>query len=78
MMQIASEADVTEPRVDLRYVAWPDAREGDSVHYALLAIGLNASLIFNPVSAPGFPQYNGDFDRAPGMLTQMKVVNEVV
>jgi hypothetical protein len=78
MMKAAKSADKTLPHVDIQILAYPKAQSSEDTHYAIRAINPEGDMIFNINRASGFPIYLGDFQSAPGLLSQMKVVEKVL
>ena len=62
----------------IEILAFPEAREGNGVHYALSADNGNGDeLLINPVQAPGFPQYLGSRSKAVPTFSLLKRTNKV-
>ncbi len=77
ILKVGQEADVSEPHVKFEILVWPDAKEGEDVHYAVKAVSDKETFIFNPSPTAQFPQYNGTLKDAPSSFKSMIPTPEV-
>lgn len=66
------------PGAVVKYLVYPEAREGSGVHYALLIQYAGQKILVNAVKAGIFPRYIGNYDQAIPTFTLMKVTPEVI
>lgn len=78
-MEVARGADRTAPTTEIQYLAWPEARAGEDVHYAIKVSCPNEeAMIYNLTGTNLFPLYLGPAYRAIGFLQRMFPVPEVI
>ncbi|CAN5185647.1 hypothetical protein BH09PAT1_BH09PAT1_1240 [soil metagenome] len=78
MHEVAKSSDITQPHAEITIVAFPRAQVSEDTHYALRASGEGEDMIFNPVATSRFPCYLGPTAEAPGLLSKMVPVEEVL
>lgn len=76
--KLATQLKNEFPDKKVEILAFPEAREGNGVHYALSADnGSGDELLINPVPAPGFPQYIGPKSKAVPTFSLLKRTDKV-
>lgn len=78
VLKIKAEIDKRFPTAEVEFLAYPEARLGDSVHYSVLAIFNGRKILINTVKSPGFPIYIGDWENAVPTFFAMKKSDKVV
>lgn len=78
VIELKREIETFIDGAEVWFLAFPEARKGNGVHYSLLVNCDGASIIINLIPAPGFPEYVGDFELAVPMFSVMQRVNEVI
>jgi hypothetical protein len=76
--KIKSEITKKFPDIKTDILVFPEAREGDGVHYSLRISQGDKKFLVNTVAAPGFPEYIGDFDMATPTFLAMKMTPKVI
>ncbi len=66
------------PDAEKSVLVYPEASEGNGVHYAALFSRGKEQILVNAVPAPGFPEYIGDPDKAPLPFNAMKKAEKVI
>lgn len=70
--KIADKIKINFPNAEVSFLAYPEVREGENVHYSILVTSENQKMVVNLVEAPGFPQYIGGLDSAFPTFSVMK------
>lgn len=65
------------PKAKVSVLAYPEAKEGENVHYAVLFRVGERDFIINAVKAPGFPLFIGELENAAPTFGCMKEVSEI-
>jgi len=66
------------PKANINFLVYPEAKEGDGVHYALSASIDDGELLINLVPAPGFPEFIGDREKATPTFSSFVVTPNVI
>lgn len=75
---LADHVRTNFPGAVVKYLVYPEAREGLGVHYALLIQYAGQEILVNAVKTGMFPRYIGDCDQAVPTFASMKVTPEVI
>lgn len=76
--KLAAQLKNQFPDKKVEILAFPEAGEGNGVHYALSADSDSGDeLLINPVQAPGFPQYLGSRSNAIPTFSLLKRTDKV-
>ncbi len=78
VVKIKSEINKSFPKAKVSFMAYPEVREGENVHYALLVDLEDSKMIVNAVGVPMFPMYIGDMKNAIPTFSQMKESDTVI
>lgn len=66
------------PSAITNFLVFPEARQGNGVHYSLLVSKNDKQTLVNTVAAPGFPEYIGNPDQAFPIFSIMRITSKVI